>query len=454
MAKLTTEEVNSSIIPADSTRKDLQEAFNTISNKRAGLDNLFNYMDGPQPLKYSTTKLQELFNDINAHFEMNWCSVVVDATLDRIQLEGFRVTNDEAATQKLQAVFDKLHLDLEADDAHKASLATSQAYIIVWKEEGETAIYYNDPRLCHVFYEDSSPKKKRFAAKWFNRSGGGQEITLYYTDRIEHWTSQKQKVQKASAFVLESSEGNTFGVIPVFDLKSEGEIFKVLTIQDAVNKLFDDMMVAGEFSAVLQKYVISQSDPGMLKNAANAVWWIPAGDGQGQQGSAGYFPPTELSNFSNEIDKLANAIAIITRTPKHYFLNTGANISGEALLAMESPLVKKAGKRQKKFGAQWQDIAAFIAQLEGVKVTADQIKPMWKRAESIQPLTEMQTVQAGTNAGVDIETMLRHEGWDDKEIDAMNKRKQANLKKRVNSVRVPVDTNNPDGQNNPQDVQQ
>lgn len=442
---LTESPLIASIVETPVDRKDLTEAFNAIRNKRGDLDTLFKYLDGPQPLKYSTEKLEELFDSITVHFELNYCSVVVDATLDRIQLEGFAIDGDKSATDKLQAVFDRLHLDLEADAAHEASLATSQAYIIVWKQDGETVVYFNDPRLCHVFYEDANPKQKRYAAKWFNRTDGVQEITLYYADRLEHWVSARMKenqtVDKVEAFTLESSESNTFSVIPVFDLKSKGEIFKIVTIQDAINKLFADEMTAAEFGAVMQRWIISNTDVGSLKNSPNQIWQIPAGDGQGQQASVGQFDATPLSNFSNEIDKLTNAIAVITRTPKHYFMNTGANISGEALLAMEAPLVKKAGKRQAKFGAQWQDIAAFIAQLEGITTTPEKIKPIWKRPESIQPLTEMQTVQTGTSAGVDIETMLLHEGWEQKEIDDMNKRKQANLKKRINTVRVPVDPN-------------
>jgi hypothetical protein len=448
MALKTTEtEMNASTSMAgtDPARADLEEAFAAISNKRKDLDTLFGYFDGPQPLKYSTAKLQELFRDINTHFEINWCEVVVSSTLDRLELEGFTVTGNDTAGEQLTDLFTRLHLDLEADDAHQASLATSQAYMIVWKDADGLQAFYNDPRMCHVFYEDANPRKKRFAAKWFNRTDGRQEITLYYPDRLEHWVSVKQQtftaLDKPSAFSLESSETNTFGVIPVFELKSPGEIFKILTIQDAVNKLFADMMTAAEFGSVLQRYVISQSDPGRLKNAPNEIWWIPSGDGQGQGAQVGTLEATVLSNFSSEMDKLANAIAIITRTPKHYFMATGANISGEALLAMESPLTKKAMKRQKRFGAQWQDIAAFIAQLEGLTIAPDDIKPIWKRPESIQPLTEMQTVQTGTGAGVDVETMLLHEGWDEKEVAEMNKRKQANLRKRVNTVRVPVDDN-------------
>jgi adenylate cyclase len=47
---------------------------------------------------------------------------------------------------------------------------------------------------------------------------------------------------------------------------------------------------------------------------------------------------TTLANALTAIDKMASTIAIITRTPKHYFYSQGGDPSSEALIAMEAPL--------------------------------------------------------------------------------------------------------------------
>jgi len=438
---------------------DLDLAFNEIRNKRAGLDTLFSYVDGPQPLKYSTERLAEAFENINTHFEINWCSVVVDATLDRVQLKGFD-TKDEVSNARMALLFDRLHLDIEADRAHYAALSTSQAYLIIWKNaDGEIEAYYNDPRLCAVFYDPASPRKKLFAAKWFNHSDGMQEITLYYPERLEHWISTKVQtgtaIDKSSAFTLQTTETNPYGVIPMFELRTAGEIYKILTDQDAVNKLFSDMMVTSDVSSAPMRYAISNSDPGNIKNGPNIWAWFPAGDGQGQAASVGQFPVADLSGYWVSMDNLANAIAIITRTPKHYFSMSGSNVSGEALLAMESPLVKKCKKRQREFGSQWQDIAAFMLQLEGVTIEPSQIFVVWERSESVQPKTEAEIRQLGVNTGVPLITLLRREGWGQDEIDAMldDKKLQDKAEKTMaqallNDLRIKQQ------QWNPQDVEQ
>lgn len=426
-------------------KTDLEKAFNAIAGKRQRLDLLWSYVNGPQPLRYSTARLAEYFQDINTHFELNWCSVIVNAVLDRLQITGFR-TGVSTIDAKLADLFDKIHIDVEADKAHRASLATSQAYIIVWKnEKGKILVYYNDPRLCHVFYDDADPTEKRFAAKWFNRSDGKQEITLYYTDRIEHWVSNRQEggINKPSAFVFEYSELNTYGVIPVFELKSEGEIAGVLTIQDAINKLFADMMISSDFATAPLRWYIGNADPGNIKNAPNLWAWFPAGDGQGQQSSVGQFEATGLNNYSVEMDNLANRMFIITRTPKHYLISTGANVSGEALLAMESQLLKKVQKRQNQFSAQWQDIASFIAQLDGITIPPDEISVVWARAESIQPHTEAQTMQIMVNTGIPLTTYLKRAGWTDSELEQLQTDRAAEEKARrtlaqglLNSLRI------------------
>lgn len=417
------------------TLTDLERAFNTIRAKRPTLDMLMNYAQGPQPLKYSTSRLATAFGNITATFTVNWMSLVIDATLDRIQLSGFD-TDDKTANERLDAIFERLHLDIEADKAHGAALTTSQSYIIAWKgDDGEIECYANDPRLCAVFYDPEHPRKKVYAAKWFNRSDETQEITLYYEDRLEHWGSQKTTsgIDKASAFTLESVEPNTYGVIPVFELKSPGEIYKVLTLQDSINKLFADMMVAAEFGAFVQRWVISQSDPGALKNAPNEIWWIPSSDNQGQASSVGQFSPTDLNNYLLAMSELASAIAIITRTPKHFLMTTGANVSGEALLALENPLTRKAEKRQREFATTWMDVATFLAKLDGVEIKPSDVNVIWEKIESTQPKTEAETNQILINMGIPLVTVLRDAGWSQDDIDSMME-DQEQMKKAQDTV--------------------
>lgn len=88
-------------------------------------------------------------------------------------------------------------------------------------------------------------------------------------------------------------------------------------------------------------------------------------------------------------------------------------------MAMESPLIKKIQTRQTEFAAQWQDIAQFMLQLDGVTMDSSDITVLWKRPESIQPYTEAQTRQLSVNTGIPLITLLRRDGWTEAEIESM-----------------------------------
>lgn len=409
---------------------DLQRAFAALNGKVSEYDKLFNYAEGIQPLVYSTQRLIEAFRDIRAHFQQGWCSVVIDAAMDRIVLKGLAAL-DADQTRQLAQVWHGNQVQLEAYEAHRSALITGEAFVIVWKNEaGEFEIYYNDPRLCHVFYEADNPKKKEFAAKWYaDESEGTWRMTLYYEDRLEYYSSNsKDRPSTARSFHPDEEAPvapNPYGEIPVFHLRTsrsgaKSDMNGILSLQDAVNKLLADMMVAAEYGAFKQRYVISNADTGALKNSPSEIWSIPAGDGVGQQTQVGEFSETNLGMYLDAIDKLASSIGVISRTPKHYFYTAGANLSGEALLAMESPLVKRVVQREENFSPTWQEIGAFILKLESNQVVEPaEIMTVWAPPSTIQPRTEAETRQLAVTAGLPLITQLRREGWAESDIKMM-----------------------------------
>jgi hypothetical protein len=163
--------------------------------------------------------------------------------------------------------------------------------------------------------------------------------------------------------------------------------------------------------------VISNAEiQGKLKNSPDEIWDLPAGDGMGQQTQAGQFDATPLANYLEGIEKQVVAISSITRTPKHYFFQIGSNISGEALIAMEAPLNKKAQDRIDRYKPEWRDVTLFMMRNSGAEIRPDDVTVQFDKPETIQPRTQAETRQMNTNAGIPLETILREEGKSDKEI--------------------------------------
>ena len=455
---------------------DLQNAFEVITQKKVVYDKLYNYYRGNHPLRYSTERLKKAFDKIGTYFAENWIAVIIDAVLDRMSLKGFDII-DKAADDKLDELWTQYHLDLLADDTHEAATVLGEGYVIAWRETNDkdeelTDVYYNDPRMCHMFYDSYRPTQKLYAAKMWVDKEYHPCMLLYYPDRLEHYKSPTKMSQRdawvgsAGAFQPDTEYGengvetNEYGIIPVFHFRSgrvsgKREIGQSeISLQDAINKLLADMMVSSEFTTWTQRVIISQADPGDLKNNAGSNWWIPAGDGKGQQASVQELGNKDLNNFMDTIDRLAQAMAIISRTPKHYMMLTGSVPSGDALLAMEAPLVKKVKKRLQGYEVEWKALARFLLKLEGTEVEEKDITPIWEPVTTQQPLSSAQTISTETGAGIPLVTAVRRQGWAKDEIEQMEKDDKEQQKKKTSIAQTELDmmraadakdNTNPDG---------
>lgn len=445
-------------------KADLKRAFDTITSKRAVYDTLYAYYRGDHPLRYSTERLAKAFQKIGVYFAENWIAVIVDAVLDRLSLKGFDLSTEEASVDKqgnvieaensndtrLNELWEELDLSLVADDVHEAATVTGEGYVIAWKEdlieskENGTAeisealdVFYNDPRMCHVFYDSYRPTQKSYAAKMWKDADGYQKMILYYPDRLEHYKSSSPSKSDLQVFTANSFqpdieygedgvEPNEYGVIPVFHFRSgrtsgKREVDRSsVSIQDAINKLFADMMASSEFTTWAQRVIISQNDPGDMLNGAGINWWIPAGDGKGQAASVQELGHKDLSNFMDAMERLSQRLLIISRTPKHYAYMVGSVPSGDALLAMEAPLVKKVTKRIQGYDPEWKALASFIMKLEGVDIARKDITTIWEPVTSVQPLASAETIKTEVESGIPLVTAARRQGWAKDEMEQLN----------------------------------
>jgi len=442
------------------TVTDLELAYEALRRKTPVYDRLWAYYDGNQPLRYSTDRLKEVFKNINARFSQNWCEVVIETVLERLNLTQFVVPSNPNASQQLTNWFTDSEMMLDADDVELCAMVTGESFVIVWPGEGgELEAFYNDSRLCHAVYEAENPRRMRFAAKWWIEDAetidgrGKIRLTLYYPDRLEYYISKQlaKEVKEANDFNPldiggegESDIGvNPFGTIPVFHFRRERRAIKselspsVLDTQDAVNKLFSDMMVSAEFGAFKQRFVISQADIGALKNSPGEIWDIPAGDGIGQDTEVGEFSETQLGNFMQSMERLSISIGKMTRTPQSlFYLGARSDPSGEALIAMESPLNKKCAKYIRRFRVEWQRLATFVATQQGIDLGGQRVRAIYEDPRTVQPMTQATTRQTNVNAGIPLRTQLRDEGWTEPQIAQMEADKTAEAEQRQEQLGV------------------
>lgn len=411
---------------------DIKIAFAALRVKKVVYDILWNYYDGDHNLKYSSERLQEVFGTTLAKFIENWCAVIIDTTWERLVLKGFEIGTNAEAKARLEVLWKRSQLDLDAFDVHLSTLITGEAFVIVWPDSNnEIQAYYNDSRLCHVRYDQENPRKMKWAAKWWVDDSRRYHLNLYYVDRIEYYITDSMKQAPSSAAAFKPADPpdalNPYGMIPVFHFRRQRRIvsselsLSILSLQDAVNKILTDLMVTAEFGAFPQRYIISNADAGDLKNAPNEIWEIPSGDGVGQAASVGQLAAASLENYTKSIEHMVRAISAISRTPQHFFFGAAGQISGEALIALEAPLNKKCRRYMGTLGDTWQRATSFMLMLDNRAVPPEDITTIWTPPETVQPRTSAEIRKMNVEAGIPLTTTLRGEGWTNSDLEQLEK---------------------------------
>lgn len=422
---------------------DLHRAFLALGEKQKSYDEKWAYYDGNAPTVYSTAKLREIFGRIDSRWTENWCAVVIDAENDRINISRFTFSGNKELDKDFERLWQETELNIDSDEANKAALVCGESFVIVGKDQdGKVEAYYNDPRNAWIHYDPDRPKRKAYAAKWWVDENGKRRITLYYPGRFEYYVSKK----KASDMDLSTggkpsewdsagqSETNEWGEVPVFHFRPErrvkSQLVSAIDLQNAINKLFADMMIASEFSTMRQRYIVANAEALGTVNGTGAALLIPAGDKDQEPTQVGEFESADLEKCTAAMDKLVNDLATITRTPKHYFYKQGGDPSGEALIAMEAPLVKKTQNHIERLRVEWRKVAAFLLKVSGVEVDPLEIEPVFDSPETVQPRTRAEIRQISTSAGMPLETVLTNEeGWSQEELAAMKKVQEAEDKR-------------------------
>lgn len=366
------------------------------------------YYEGEHRLHFATQKFREAFGDIFNGFADNWCGVVVDASVERLEVQGFRFGEEEDADEEAWRIWQANGLDAAATIGHEEAIATGYSYLLVAPgEDDETPqISIEDPKEVIVATVPGTPHKRAAAFKKWVDEDGIAMATLYLPEGIWKWrTKQKYRGGSKPTWVRREDTDddgfdgdNPLGEVPVIPLlnrptiRGEGrsDIRSVIPEQDAVNKTVVDMLVASEFAGYRQRWAAGIEverdpetgepkkkvfDPGVDRMFTTA----------NEQARFGSFDVSNLENYVKAVEMLVQHIAAQTRTPPHYLLGqSGSFPSGESLKSTETGLVAKARRKMLPFGETYEEAMRLAFRLKGDvdKAAAIDAETIWRDPES------------------------------------------------------------------------
>lgn len=387
------------------------------------------YYAGRQGLRFASTKFREAFGKTFERYAQNFCALVVDAVEERLDVEGFRIgavdpdrrgrrNALEAADADAWRIWQDNQLDAWSQIAHTEALVKRVTYVLVSPFEAERIaersprITIEDPSETIVEYSPGTRSRMVGMKRWLDEEAETWFATLYYPDRIEKWradgrhTPDSIRVRSATGerirWVRREVAGepwplaHSLGVVPLVPLvnrprlkgEGESEIASVVPLQDAINKLAVDGLVAAEYAAFRQRWATGIEVPKDPETGEDLEPWKPGIDRfmstAAPDAKFGQFEATELANFTTAIDEKVQTIASTTRTPYHYFLRQGGQPpSGESLRSAETGLVSKVRRKQRHFGEGWEEVVrlAFRA-LEDARADVLDSETIWRDPET------------------------------------------------------------------------
>jgi hypothetical protein len=368
-----------------------------LAGKQSQIRRCDAYYRGEHRMAFTTTQFREVFGHLFAAFSDNWCDLIVDASAERLRVEGFRFGPDADADDAAWEIWQRNGMDAEADMAHTDSIKLGCTYALVGPDDGGKATIQVEPADQAIVYVDPAQGRHRLAGLRYWTDEWGTEHTVLYLPTELAWWRREGPHGRWETDV--GSGRNELGVVPLIPLpnaptlsnrQGRSDIERVMPLQDAVNKLCGDMIVASEFAAYPQRWATGIELPRHPETGekmapdylggANRVWGVEEDNAR-----FGNFQVSDLGIYTRAIEMLIQHVAAQTRTPPHYLLgSSGSFPSGESLKATETGLVAKVRRKQLSFGEGWEEAIRLAFSIEGNNTRAGitEVETIWANPES------------------------------------------------------------------------
>lgn len=301
----------------------------------------------------------------------NLCGLVVEATAERMRVEGFRFGDNPEADEDAWRIWQSSDFDSGSAEAITHALVYGRSFVSVdpFDRIGPRLIC-EDPRQVIIAYSSDGRRDRLAALKvWADEWTGTKMATLYLPGAI-YRMQDNQTSSLASAPSLWGPREivgqpvvaiNPLGEVPFFELRNRiagrtrSEIARLVIPQERLNQAVFNTDAVAEYGAFRQKWATGidvpvdpitgqRVSPFNVNVAKMLVGTPPAGKEGIVEPKFGDFNATDLSGYLELGREIALHVARIGRIPTPYFLPF-QNVSAEALALAVSGLVNKCRQR-------------------------------------------------------------------------------------------------------------
>ena len=432
----------------------LNQLVTQLDKRRPDVVNLDNAYRGDFKLHYASSNFREYFATRYKDFADNWCQIVADAPHERLEVTGIRLPGATKGDADLWRSWVENDADQQSDLAMLDAIVAKRSYALVWgRDDDEATITFEHPAQCIVGYDPETRARRAGAKVW--RDGDTDYATLYLPDEV--WKFERKAftdggielpASALSAFGWKPREDvdinplpNPLGKVPLVELPNRprlvgepsSDIQGTLAMQHAINLLWAQLFTSSDEATIGQRLIVGAEPPKVpvlnaegdsvgektldLKKFRNdSVAFITDPTAKPHQWQA-----AKLDVFTDVIEIAVGHIAAQTRTPAHYLLIGGtiANVSGDAMKALETGLVKRTHEKTQHFGRAIRDVFELVALARDDGAKAEQVRRgrvLWADIESRSDAQRADALLKKRDIGYPFEYLLELDGLGPDEV--------------------------------------
>jgi hypothetical protein len=380
-----------------------QHSYSTGQLDRLSIAELDDYYRGrPSRLPWLPQQARDEFFRLMSLTKSNYMGLVVDATAERLSVDGFRIGDGAEADGDTWDIWQYNNFDNDSDQAILEALITGQSYVLVAPnpdEGGMPLLYAEHPSQAIVEYVPGTGRRQRAAALkvWCDDWTGLLMATLYLPDGLYKFSAPESTsgvggIQWQPRTVRGENwpAPNPLGEVPLIELTNNprlltggvSEIADVVGVQDRICKTLADRMMTQDFGAFPQKWASGYPDedasgqPNRIDIGRNRMITSEVAETR-----FGQWDPAPLDPYSAAKREDVKDIASRTRTPAQYLLGEMSNVNGETLKAAESGLVSKVRQRQRSYGEGLEAVVRLGRRIAGLGDGTETIETIWRNPE-------------------------------------------------------------------------
>lgn len=340
------------------------------------LQELSEEYEGRSPLSYMHPEIIRELGDRLKQVIINWPRLVVDSVEERLDVEGFRYSDDETTADDLWAMWQANGMDEQSQQGHVDSIVMKRSFLAVGTNENDAAnplMTVESPLQMHADWDPRTRTVRAALRRWHERDLlTGAVRDQYATLYLPNETIGYSKVG-ATGWAQSSLDNHRMGVVPVVPIVNRprlmtpwgtSDLDDILPLAHAASKIATDMMLSAEYHAMPRRYALGFDEEDFTDKDGNkiSVWsrlagriWATAKNRKDDGVDVGQFPEAELANFHNTLNALARMASSLSGLPPQFLgLNTENPPSADAIRAGEIRLIKRAERKQRALGGSYE----------------------------------------------------------------------------------------------------